>query len=140
MMNAVCFQYLRICAEEFAGRAPIVAAGRKRGLDIVEELGMLGSSRDPAVLHQKLDAILGLDGTRLCLVQRVTARPEGGYEVYLTESACTAGQTASEPLCAYTLGVFIGAIQALTGERMQGREVSCEACGNPGCTYIIEPL
>jgi predicted hydrocarbon binding protein len=140
MMDVVCFQYLRICAEEYAGRAPIVSAGRKRGMDIVEEVGLTNSGEDAAQLQKELDDILGLNGTRLCLVQSVKARPEGGYEVKITESACTAGQTSSEPLCAYTLGVFTGAIQALTGRRMQGRELECSACGHPGCTYVIEPV
>lgn len=139
-MHAVCFQYLRLYTEEIAGRAPIIAAGRKRGLDVIELSGLLGSSSDAAQIQRSIGAILGAEGTRLCLLQSVTARPEGGYEIRLTESACTAGQRASEPMCAYTLGVFIGAVQGLTGQRMQGRETSCEACGDSICTYIIEPV
>jgi predicted hydrocarbon binding protein len=139
-MHAVCFQYLRIYTEEVAGRAPIVAAGRKRGYDVIEELGMLGSTQDAAQIKAKIAPILGEQGTRLCNLEQVTARPDGGYELQITESACTAGQRSSEPLCAYTLGVFVGALHALTGTRMTGREVKCQACGESACTYIIEPV
>jgi hypothetical protein len=139
-MHAVCFQYLRMYTEEIAGRAPIIAAGRKRGFDVVEGLGLLGKVQEAAQIERSLETVLGADGTRLCLLQSVRARPEGGYEVHILESACTAGQRSSEPLCAYTLGVFIGAVQGLTGTRMQGHETRCQACGDHGCTYIIEPV
>jgi hypothetical protein len=43
-MSIVCFQYLRIGTEEVADRAPVVAAGRKRGYDLIEGLGLLGST------------------------------------------------------------------------------------------------
>lgn len=139
-MHAVCFQYLRLYTEEVAGRAPIVAAGRKRGYEVVEGLGMIGSAQDPAQIKAQLQPILGEQGTRLCTIEHVAVRPEGGYEVQITESACTAGQTAEEPLCAYTLGVFVGAFHALTGTRMTGRETMCQACGASSCTYLIEPV
>lgn len=139
-MNLTCFQYLRMGTEEVADRAPIVAAGRQRGYDLIEQLGLLGSSHDSSVIAAKLNAALGAEGTRLCLVDGVGAKPNGGYEVTIRESACIAGQTSSEPLCAFTLGVFVGAIQGLTGERMRGVETACTACGAPACVYQIDPV
>lgn len=140
MMHTVCFQYLRLITEDVAGRAPIVAAGRKRGYDVMEQLGLLGSTQDSRQIQAKLDEVLGRKGTCLCLVQSVTVKPNGGYEVHITESACTAGQTSSAPLCAYTLGIFIGAIHALTGTRMNGYETECQAMGAPMCIYQIDPV
>lgn len=139
LMNVVCFQYLRTYTEDVAGRAPIIAAGRKRGLDVVESLGLVGALTDPRQIQAKLDEVLGVKGTKLCLIQNITRNGES-YEVRLTESACTVGQTSTEPLCAFTLGVFIGAISALTGQRMTGREIECQACGAPQCIYQIDPL
>lgn len=139
-MHAVCFQYLRMYTEEVAGRAPVISAGRKRGYDLIGELGLLDSTVDAEMIRARLDAALGVDGTRLCLVRAVVTLPNGGYEVTINESACTAGQHTTEPLCAYTLGVFIGAIHGLTGKRMQGREITCEACGHDACHYVIEPI
>lgn len=139
-MSLTCFQYLRLGTEEVTDRAPIVASGRKRGYDLVEGLGLLGSSSDPALIRAKLASELGEQGTKLCLVQNVVALDTGGYEVHITEGACTAGQTSSEPLCAFTLGVFIGAFHAITGTPMRGRETACCACGASECVYRIEPV
>jgi predicted hydrocarbon binding protein len=139
-MSLTCFQYLRQGTEEVADRAPIVASGRKRGYDVVEGLGLLGKSKDPDMIRKKLDAALGVNGTKLCLIQSVTAKPNGGYEVRLTEGACTAGQTASAPVCAFTMGVFIGALHAITGDRMSGHETECCACGAAECVYQIDPV
>lgn len=139
-MSLTCFQYLRVGTEDVADRAPIVASGRKRGYDLVEGLGLLGSTQDPAIIAKKFEEALGVNGTRLCKVNSVTSTANGGFEVHITEGACTAGQTSSEPLCAFTLGVFIGGLYALTGKQMSGRETNCCACGAPECVYIIEPV
>jgi len=139
-MSLICFQYLRTFTEEVAGRAPIVAAGRQRGYNLVEGLGMLGATTDSAVMHERLAQALGAEGTSLCLVKSIQAKPNGGYEVRLTEGACTAGQSSSEPVCAFTLGVFIGAIHGMTGTRMQGVETTCSACGGAECVYQIDPI
>ena len=139
-MSMICFQYLRLGTEEVADRAPIVASGRKRGFDLAEELGLLGSTQDPTIIRDKLNMALGVEGTRLCIVKSVTAKPEGGYEIQIVEGACTAGQTSSEPVCAFTLGVFVGAIHAITGVRMRGHETACCACGAQACVYQIDPV
>jgi hypothetical protein len=139
-MNVVCFQYLRTGTEEVADRAPVVAAGRKRGYDVVEGLGLLGSTTDPEVIRKKFDEVLGANGTKLCLIQKVISKPNGGYELHITEAADTAGNASGEPVCAFTMGVFIGAIHAITGTRMQGHETQCSACGAEECIYQIDPV
>jgi len=139
-MSMVCFQHLRLTAEDVAGRAPVVSAGRQRGYDLIKDLGLVGHSVDATVIMDTLAAALGPEGTRLCLVQRITAKPNGGYEVAITEGACTAGQHAREPVCAFTLGVFIGALHAISGVRMQGHETACCACGASACMYQIDPI
>ncbi len=139
-MDVVCFQYLRINTEDVAGRAPIIAAGRKRGYDVVTALGLDGQMSDATLIREKLNSVLGADGTRLCIVEQVTPLSDGGYEVRIIESACTANQEAGEPLCAFTLGVFVGAIHALTGVRMAGKELECQACGAAQCVYQITPI
>jgi len=140
LMSLTCFQYLRHGAEDAAGRALVVAAGRQRGYDLAEALGLLGMTADAEQIRQKLDNALGVDGTRLCLVHSVAPTAAGGFKVRIVEGACTAGVTSQEPYCAFTLGVFTGAISAITGQRMIGRETECTAMGRPECVYLIEPL
>ncbi len=139
-MSLVCFQYLRIGTEEVADRAPVVASGRQRGYDLVEGLGLLGSTQDGEAIRAKLDEALGVNGTRLCMVKSIQPKSDGGYEVRISESACTAGQVSSQPHCAFTMGVFIGAIHALTGTRVKGVETQCCACGADECIYQIDPV
>jgi predicted hydrocarbon binding protein len=38
------------------------------------------------------------------------------------------------------MGVFIGAIHALTGTRVKGTETQCCACGAAECIYQIDPV
>lgn len=140
LMSLVCFQYLRIGTEEVTARAPIVAAGRKRGTELIQQLGLAGATVDAAKIHAELAQALGVDGTRLCIVQSVNVLPSGGYEVHITEGACTANQTSDEPHCAFTLGVFIGAISTIIGKLCSGHETQCIACGANECIYIIEPI
>lgn len=139
-MHGLCFQYFRSFAEEVAGRAPIVAAGRKRGWDVAVSNGWTNSDMDPAELAKKVGDILGINGTRLCIVKSITATPEGGYEVRITEGACTAGVTRDEPECAFTLGVFVGACSAVKGEPLFGKETTCAAMNGEECVYLINPL
>jgi V4R domain len=139
-MHMVCFQYLRTYTEEVTGRAPIVAAGRKRGYDVIEGLRLLGSTTDPELIRTQLNKSLGMEGTKLCLIQSISTKPNGGFEVRLTDGACTGGVTSDEPVCAFTLGVFVGAMHGITGVRMTGRETECQASGAPMCVYQIDPV
>ncbi len=139
-MSLICFHYLRQGTEDIAGRAAIVAAGRNRGSDLCESLGLNGATSDGAVMTEKLYDALGEAGTRLCLVDSVTQQPDGSYEVHIHEGACTAGVQSAVPYCAFTMGVFVGAISAMTNTRMLGREQTCEAMNGKECVYLIEPV
>jgi len=125
-------------AEDIAGRALIVAAGKSRGHSLADVLKGLKPDED-AVITAKLSGVLGADGTRLCLVNQIK-QTELGYEVHITESACASGVVADAPICAFTLGVFIGAMEVVTGKRIYGQEVSCVGFGNDECFYNLEIL
>lgn len=139
MVSATCLQQLRIHTEDLAGRGPVLGAGRLRGLGIVADLGLEGSRLDDEKLHHLFLETFGIDGTRLCIVTQVRSDGSGGYVVQLVEGACTAGQQTTEPMCAYTLGVFIGTLQGIVGITMQGIETECQAMGHPACVYEIRP-
>ena len=139
-MSVTCFHFLRVGAEDIAGRVPIVAAGRERGSNVAFELGLVGATKDPTLICEKLQAALGADGTRLCIVEAISTKPNGGYEVQISEGACTAGVTDSEPHCAYTMGVFVGALSTITGQRLRGTESICSAMGSPRCIYQLDPV
>lgn len=139
-MSLVCFQYLRVNTEAVAERAPVVAAGRTRGYDVIKQLGLVGKAPHEEEAKKLLNDALGVNGTHLCIVNDVIEKPNGGYEIHIVEGACTAGQKSETPHCAFTLGVFIGAVNALMNTPVRGVESQCIACGADECVYHIEPL
>jgi len=137
-MSIECFRYLRFGAEDTAGRALIISAGKQRGHSLKDYLKGISPDSE-AEIAQVLGKILGVDGTRLCLVSSVK-QTEIGYEVRVSESACCSGLTSEVPVCAYSLGVFIGALEVITGKRIAGTETECTATGLEQCLYVMELL
>lgn len=138
-VSIICFRYMRHMAEDTAGRALIIAAGRKRGHDLIAEIGLTGASSDPAQIQQALAQGLGLEGTRLCLVERVEAFDDG-FQVWVDESVCSMGVEARSPICVYTLGAVMGAVEAMSGKRLVGKEVECVAMGADKCLFVFHPI
>jgi hypothetical protein len=113
-MHVVCFRYLSDDAEESAGRALVVDAGRQRGHDVMEELGVVGKHQAAADIMAELNDALGINGTKLCIINSMEEHDDGGFEVHAVEVICPN----------YTLGVMIGAISAATGTKMLGKQQS----------------
>jgi hypothetical protein len=130
-MSVVCFRYLHDDTVDLAGTALIIDAGRQLGRDLIEELGLIGKFTGADDLLQRLHDALGPDGTRLCLIEQVIQKDNGGFEVHSVECA--------SPL--YTLGVLIGAISSMTGKTLLGEEVAATGKeGVEGRIYSINPL
>ncbi len=113
-MHVVCFRYLSDDAEESAGRALVVDAGRQRGHDVMEELGVLGKHQAAADIMAELNDALGINGTKLCIISNMEEQDDGGFEIHAVEVICPN----------YTLGVMIGAVSAATGTKMLGKQQS----------------
>lgn len=128
-MSVVCFRYLHDDAIDLAGEALIIDAGRQRGHDVIAEQGLAntGNNHTADTLYQELTKALGPDGTRLCLIKSVEAK-DGGFEIKATECASHI----------YTLGVLIGAISAMSGKTMIGKQH--EGADAHERIYNIEPL
>lgn len=137
-MSAECFRYLRTYAEETAGRGLIVMAGKQRGLSLEDYLKNLGPD-DTAAITSTLNSILGKEGTRLCLVDDVK-NIGNGYQVTISESACSSGMKTSEPNCAFTMGVFVGAMEIVGKHRLTATETECVAMGHDHCVYKLENI
>lgn len=137
-MSVECFRYLRLGAEDTAGRAIVVSAGKGRGHSLEDYLKGINPD-DVTQIQATLGKLLGVDGTRLCVVEKVD-KTDHGYVVTISESACATGMTADEPICAYTLGVFIGAMEVITGKRIYGQETECVASKGNNCVYQLDIL
>ena len=138
LVAAECLQQMRLHFEDLAGRGPVLGAGRMRGAGLIESLGHAGSKPSDDVAKKLLADALGIDGTRLCIVTEFTSNDDDEFVVKLVEGACSFEQNTDTAMCAYTLGVFIGAIGSLIGHTMTGKETECQAAGDDTCTYKIK--
>jgi hypothetical protein len=127
-MSMVCFRYLAEGAEQLAGQAMLVDAGRHRGRDLITELGLANTHEESGKLCQQLDDALGVNGTRLCIVKSVVETETGCFEIYIEENVSTH----------YTIGVLIGAISTMTGKTMLGKDMGEQ--GANGRIFHITPL
>jgi len=124
--SIVCFRACVIGVEEALGkRAAMVAlraAGRKRGKDLVASLGLTDSAPDD--LAHALDTALGPDGTKLCRVDKIERLGESHFKVFLRETVCSAGEPqGSDRELSFTFGALHGAVEALYGLRLRGKQV-----------------
>ncbi len=101
----------------------MISAGRQQGKSSVEELGLLNKGRTLSLeeITEKANQILGKDGTRLCLIDKIEQDGEV-YRVYAKETFCSSGEPkGSLRRCTYTLGAIQGFLEAFLGKRLKGQ-------------------
>ena len=126
--SIVCFKAVVLGVEdtlgEQAARVVLCAAGRKRGKDLVESLGLGGNDVAPCDAAEMLKAALGVDGTRLCTIEGIE---EIGpvIRVRVSDTVCMAGEPiGTTRTCSFTLGAVHGALEALTGRKLRGKHIA----------------
>jgi hypothetical protein len=142
--SIVCFKAVVVGVEETLGAAAAgvasKAAGRKRGHRLVESLGLTGSHPAPPAIAAALDSAVGLQGTRLCTVNRVEQGGDGSFVVHLTETICSAGEPpGSERQLTFTLGAVHGALEALYGVKLRGKQTASVLRGGAYDTVTLVP-
>lgn len=133
--SIVCFKAAVVGIEETMGpqaaKVALTAAGRKRGHALVESLGLTGKGADLQVASARLAAALGIDGTRLCTIERIDTDGEV-IRVIVSDTVCMAGEPqGSTRECSFTLGAVHGALEALTGRKLSGKHVESRWRGDP---------
>lgn len=123
--SIICFRAVVIGVEQALGEKAamiaLVSAGRARGKDLVKTLNLEDVPLAEAV--PAMQKALGPDGTRLCIIDKVE-EVEVGYRVYCRETVCSADEPqGSSRELSFTLGAVQGALEALTGERLRGKQV-----------------
>ena len=127
--SIVCFKAVVVGVEQALGvRAAAVAlkaAGRARGHQLAESLGLDGTNPEPEAAQKALFDALGPEGTRLCVVDKVE-REDDVYRVHTRETICSAGEPqGSDRQCTYTLGAIHGAMESLYGVKLRGKHIDC---------------
>ena len=105
---------------EKATAIALISAGRTRGKKLAEDLGLVGKSVSFDTIAAKMQESLGKDGTRLCLIEKITQ--EGDViKVYTAETVCSAGEPPnSTRKCTFTLGAVWGTLERILARRLKG--------------------
>ncbi len=126
--SVVCLKAIVVGVEEALGvktaAIAFISAGRQRGKQLAEDLGLAGKGGEMTLeaVTEKARAALGKDGTRLCLVDKITQEGDV-YKVYTNETVCSAGEPeGSSRQCTFTLGAIQGFLEAFLGKRLRGQQ------------------
>ena len=125
--SIVCFRALAHGLQEALGEKAAliatIAAGRARGRDLAESLGLAGTEPDLAKATLLMQQALGSDGTKLCLIDKIEA-VDAGYRVYCRETICSSGEPqGSSRTLSFTLGALQGALESMMKKRLRGKQI-----------------
>lgn len=104
----------------------MISAGRQQGKTSVKELGLVNKGVDLSLaeIREQANQILGEQGTRLCIIDKIEQEGEV-YRVYTKETFCSSGEpTGSSRQCSYTMGVIQGFLEAFLGKRFRGQQTA----------------
>lgn len=117
-----------------------IAAGRTRGKKLAGELGLSDNKLPLADVADKMSHALGKDGTRLCKVDKIVEEGDT-IKVYTAQTLCSAGEPDGSPRkCTFTLGAVWGAMEILTGKRLQGKHTESVLRGGTHDVFEFTPL
>jgi hypothetical protein len=125
--SIICFRALVNGLEEALGpkaaMIATVAAGRARGKKLALDLGLAGTSPDLGLATQLMQKALGIEGTKLCLIDKIEAI-EIGFKVSCRETICSAGEPqGSDARLSFTQGAIQGALESMMGKRLRGTQI-----------------
>jgi predicted hydrocarbon binding protein len=123
--SIICFKAAIVGLEEALGEKAaaiaLTSAGRSRGQRLAHELGIVGTKESWDVVADKLNFALGINGTRLCIVEKIVEEGDK-LKVYTNETLCSAGEEqGSNRKCTYTMGAIWGAVEQVRGKRYRGK-------------------
>jgi hypothetical protein len=138
--SIVCFKAVVVGTEEALGEKAaaiaLISAGRNRGKQVAEQLGLAGKGLANAEIIPMLQAALGKDGTRLCIIDKIVETGEV-ISVYSRETICSAGEPQGSPRkLTFTLGAIQGVLEKATGKRLRGKQTESVLRG--GSHDVIE--
>ena len=142
--SIVCFKAVITGMEDSLGEKAtaiaLIAAGRARGKKLAQELGLDNSQISLDEAGARLSQALGKDGTRLCKIDKIIEQGDA-IQVYTSETVCSAGEPQGSPrTCTFTLGAVWGAIEQVTGKRLQGKHTESVLRGSSHDIFEFKPL
>ncbi len=142
--SVACFKAAILGMEEALGeKATAIAmttAGRMRGKQLGQQLGLVAGTISLDEATHKLQLALGKEGTKLCIVEKIIS--EGDViKVYTSETVCSAGEAQnSQRKCTFTLGAVWGSIEYLMDKRLRGTQTESVLRGGSHDVFEFTPL
>lgn len=142
--SIVCFKAVITGMEDALGdKATAIAlttAGRARGKQLADSLGLSGSVESLDQAQAKLSQALGKDGTRLCIIDKIVTDGDT-IKVYTSETVCSAGEAqGSDRKCTFTLGAVWGALEQILNKRLRGVHTESVLRGGNYDLFEFTPL
>ncbi len=143
--SIVCFRAVVTGIEDALGaRAAmiaLVAAGRARGKQLAKEMGLSGAAGNLNEISELMNSALGIEGTRLCIIDKIESAEEGRIRVYCRETVCSSGEApGSDRNLSYTMGAIQGVLEEVTGKRLRGKQVASVLRGSDHDVIELTPL
>ena len=118
----------RIMGNE-AAKSNLYRAGRIRGLEIINNLDLCLTSKPLSEWSSLFSQALSQDGTCVCSVKKVEY-DEACYRVYLNKFIRSINEEQElKSLFSFTQGVIQGGLEALTGKRFSGVNMTSAELG-----------
>ncbi|MBD2088784.1 hypothetical protein H6F67_02765 [Microcoleus sp. FACHB-1515] len=141
--SIVCFKAVVVGVEEALGEKAaaiaLIAAGRARGKQVAIQLGLAERNISLAEMAPILNSVLGKEGTRLCIIDRIVE--DEIIKVFCRETICSAGEEEGSSRClTYTLGAIQGVLEQLTGKRLRGKQIESVVRGSTHDVLAYEVL
>jgi len=142
--SIVCFKAVITGMEDALGdkatAIALITAGRARGKQLAESLGLSGSVESLEQVQAKLSQALGKEGTRLCIIDKIVTDGDT-IKAYTSETVCSAGEAqGSDRKCTFTLGAVWGALEQILGKRFRGVHTESVLRGGTYDVFELTPL
>ncbi len=142
--SVVCLKAIITGMEEALGdkatAIALISAGRARGKDLVQQLGLSGSTADLNTIAAKLNEAVGSAGTRLTAVDKIVQDGDK-IKVYCSETVCSAGEPeGSDRKCTFTMGAVWGALSEITGKKLRGTHTESVLRGGTHDVFEFTPV
>lgn len=141
--NVVCFKAVIVGVEDTLGAdaAGVVfkRAGHVRGQNLAKDLGLANSNIPVEKIGEELNKALGKEGTKLCAINKAYQQ-DGKIIVETAETVCSAGEEeGSDRQCTFTLGAVWGALETITGQKLEAKHTGSVLRGGNADVFEFTP-
>ncbi len=143
--SIICFRALIIGIEDALGQRAamiaLLAAGRSRGKQLAKDLNLSNVSGNLNEIAELMNNALGVNGTRLCIIDKIESTEESRILIYCRETVCSADEDqGSSRELSYTMGAVQGVLEEVTGKRLRSRQVDSVLRGGTHDVVQLTPL